>query len=240
MLDLIHELYSLRTCRHAITPEYVAKGKGRLCLDYHIKRCSGPCVGKVSAEEYGRQIEEIRQILVGDLSKLQRHLKDEMESYASRLMFEQAHVSKLKLQLVERYTAKSVIVSQTIEDIDVFGIDDDGSDVVFINYMHVRNGAVVRSVTLEYRRRLDESAEQLLGYALAQIHEDFGVDYKEVVAESLPDVVPDGATFTVPQRGDKAKLLDVSRRNARQYRVDLLKHMERHDPEQRPRVCLSG
>ena len=114
VLDLIHELYQLRSCRMVITPDFVEKGKGRLCLDYHIKRCSGPCVGKVSAEEYGRQIDEIRQILRGDLSRLQRHLTEEMNSFAERLMFEQAHVCKLKLQLIARYTAKSLSVSQTI------------------------------------------------------------------------------------------------------------------------------
>ena len=233
VLNLIHELYQLRTCRMIITPEYIEKGKGRLCLDYHIKRCSGPCVGKVSAEEYAAQIDEIRQILRGDLTKLQRHLTAEMTSFAEQLKFEQAHVAKLKLQLIERYTAKSVIVSQTIDDLDVFGVDDDGGADVFINYMHVRNGAVVRSATLEYKRRLDEEVPQLLGYAMAQIQEDLGVKYREVVVAQVPDVEMDGVTFTMPQRGDRAKLLEVSERNARQYKIDMLKHMEHHDPEQR-------
>ena len=145
VLDLIRELYKLRSCRFAITPEYVSKGKGRLCLDYHLKRCSGPCVGLTSQEEYGAQIERVKQILRGDMNELLDHLREEMAALAEELRFEEAHELKLKYDMVARYTAKSVIVSQTIGDVDVFGVDDDGGPDVFINYMHVRRGAVVRS-----------------------------------------------------------------------------------------------
>ena len=238
VLDLIRDLYHLRSCRHAITPEYVAKGKGRLCLDYHLKRCVGPCTGLVSEEEYGRQIERVKQILRGDMAELLDFLRGEMERLASELRFEEAQVLKEKYDMVARYTAKSVIVSQTIGDVDVFGVDDDGGQDVYINYMHVRRGAVVRSVTLEYKRRLDEAVPQLLGYAMDEIHRTLDVDFEEVVVACEPDVEMPGVTFIVPQRGDKAKLLEVSERNARQHKIDALKHLERHNPELRTQKLL--
>ena len=233
VLDLIRELYKLRSCRHLITPEYIAKGKGRLCLDYHLKRCGGPCTGMVSQEEYAASIERVKQILRGDMNELLDHLREEMTRLAEQLRFEEAHELKLKYDMVTRYTAKSVIVSQTIGDVDVFGIYDDGSQEVYINYMHVRRGAVVSSITLEYKRRLDESAEQLLGYAMEEIRSELDITYEEVIAAMEPDVEMPGVTFIVPRRGDKQKLLEVSERNARQYKIDELKHMERHNHEER-------
>ncbi|MCM1347925.1 MAG: excinuclease ABC subunit UvrC [Firmicutes bacterium] len=238
VLELIRELYQLRSCRHAITPEYIAKGKGRLCLDYHLKRCSGPCVGKTTMEEYGAQIERVKQILRGDMEELLEHLRNEMNSLAEELRFEEAHELKQKYDMVARYTAKSVIVSQTIGDVDVFGIDDDGGPDVYINYMHVRRGAVVRSVTLEYKRRLDETRPQLLGYAMEEIKTQLGVEYEEVIVGCEPDVAMEGVTFIIPQRGDKSKLLEVSERNARQHKIDTLKHLERHNPEERTNKLL--
>ncbi len=237
VLDLIRELYMLRSCRHAITSEYISKGKGRLCLDYHLKRCGGCCTGLVSEEEYAVQIERVKQILRGDMVELLEYLREEMQRLAGELRFEEAQELKEKYKLVERYTAKSVIVSQTIADVDVFGVDDGGAEV-FVNYMHVRRGAVVRSVTLEYKRRLDEDVPQLLGYAMDEIAREFGVNYEEVVVAEKPDVDMPGVVFIVPQRGDKAKLLEVSRRNARQHRADMLKRMERNNPEQRTERLL--
>ena len=238
VLELIRELYPLRSCRHFIDRESIEKGRGRLCLDYHIKRCSGPCVGKVSEEEYGRQIDAVKQILNGDLAELLDYLRGEMTRLSSELRFEEAQAVKEKYQLVERYCGKSVIVSQTIGDVDVFGIDDDGGADVFINYMHVRRGAVVRSVTLEYKRRMDESGAQLLGYAMAEIAKSLDVEYDVVLVAEEPDVEMPGVTFMVPQRGDKAKLLDVSERNARQHKIDMLNQMARKDPEQRTEKLL--
>ena len=233
VLDLIRELYPLRSCRGPITREGVEAGKYRLCLDYHIKRCCGPCVGKVSAEEYGRHIERVKEILRGDMSELLGHIRVEMEALSAELRFEEAQAVKERYQLVERYCAKSVIVSQTIGDIDVFGVDDDGGDEVFINYMHMHCGAVVRSVTLQYRRSMDETVAQLLSYAMAEVERELGVRYEEVIVAEKPDVDMPGVTFIVPQRGDKNKILEVSERNARQHKIDMLKHMERNDPEQR-------
>ncbi|MDE7411094.1 MAG: excinuclease ABC subunit UvrC [Paramuribaculum sp.] len=233
VLDLIKQLYPLRSCRHAITPEYIEKGKGRLCLDYHLKRCAGPCRGLVSEEEYGANVERIKQILRGDLNELLEYLRGEMQLLASQLRFEEAQEVKNKYDLVMRYSAKSVIVSQTVSDVDVIGVDDDGTGEVYVNYMHVRRGAVVRSVTLEYKRGMDESAEQIVSYAMNEVSQSLGVKFDEVIIRNLPDVEMPDVTFTVPKRGDKLKLLEVSERNARQYKIDSLKHLERHNPEQR-------
>ena len=238
VLELIHELYPLRSCRHLITPESIEQGKGRLCLDYHIKRCGGPCVGKIGCEEYGAQIENVKKILRGDLAELLEYLHSEMMRLSSELRFEEAQTLKEKYQLVERYCSKSVIVSQTIGDIDVFGVYDDGGAEVFVNYMHVRRGAVVRSVTLEYRRRMDESVAQLLGYAMSEISRTLEVEFDKVLCAVPPDVEMPGVTFVVPQRGDKAKLLDVSERNARQHKIDMLNHMSKKNPEQRTQKLL--
>lgn len=238
VLELIHDIYPLRTCRHAITPDYISKGKGRLCLEYHLKRCAGPCVGNVSEADYAVYADRVRQILRGDMSELLEKLRSEMESLASELRFEEAQGVKDVYDKVLRYTAKSVIVSQVVDEIDVFGVDDDGGSDVYINYMHLRRGAVVRSITLEYKRRLEESKSQMLSYAMSEIANQFSVDYKEVIVEEEPDVEMPGVIFTMPQRGDKAKLLEVSRKNARQYKIDVLKHMEHHNPEKRTEKLL--
>lgn len=232
VLSLIKELYPIRTCRAMITPESIAKGKGRLCLEYHIKRCRGCCVGEISIEDYNIFIDRVRQILRGEISELMDYLRGEMTRLASELRFEEAQVLKEKYQLIERYRAKSVIVSQTVGDVDVFGIDDDDRDV-YVNYMHVRAGVVVRGLTLQYRRRLEESVAQILAYAMEEVRERLSVDYKEVVAEVVPEIELPGVIFTVPQRGDKARLLAMSARNARQRKIDTLKQMEKKNPEQR-------
>lgn len=237
VLDLIRELFPIRTCRLPITPDYLDRGKGRLCLEYHIKKCRGCCVGEISVDAYQGYIERVRQILRGETGELMDYLRAEMQRLAGELRFEEAEEQKIRYKLVERYRSKSVIVSATINDVDVFGIDDDDREV-YINYMHVRRGAVVRSLTLRYRRRLDESQAQLLAYAMDEIKQRFGITYDEVIVPLLPDVEEDGIDFIVPQRGDKAKLLEVSTRNARQNKIDALKHLEKTDPEQRTERIL--
>lgn len=232
VLELIHQLYPLRRCRHAITPDYIAQDKGRLCLEYHIKNCAGCCRGLVSMEEYCANIERIKQILRGDTEELLQYLRSGMERLAMELRFEEAQELKEKYQLIERYRAKSVIVSQTVNNVDVFGIEDDDRDV-YINYMHVRACSIVRCVTLEYKRRLDEPQAELLGYAMGEIARSLGVEYREVVVPIVPDVEFPNVEFIVPQRGDKKKLLEVSTRNARQHKVDALKRMEKNNPEER-------
>lgn len=238
VLNLIHDLYPIRGCRVAITPASLAAGKGRLCLEYHLKRCAGCCTGLISPEQYGEYIDNIRQILRGETGELLRHLRSEMERLSEQMRFEEAQELKEQYQKVERYQAKSAIVSPTLDDLDVFGIDDDGSNDVYINYMHVQRGAVSRSLTLQYKRRLDESRQQLLSYAMAEVARTFSISYDEVIVAQEPDSEFVGATFTVPQRGDRAKLLDVSQRNARQRRVEDLGHLERTDPAKRAQKTL--
>ena len=231
-LELVRRLYQLRSCRHLITPDYIRAGKGRLCLDYHLKRCKGCCTGLVSPEQYGADIDRVRAILRGDISELLDYLCGEMQRLSVELRFEEAQELKEQYDLIKRYQSKSVIVSQTIEDIDVFGVHDE-DDEVNINYMHIRRGAVVKSVTLEYRRRLDESVPQLLGYAMAEIAESLGVKYDEVIVAQEPDCEMEGVRFIIPKRRDKAKLLAVSEKNARQHRVDKIKTIEKRDPAAR-------
>lgn len=231
-LDLVRRLYRIRSCRHVITQEYVNAGKGRLCLDYHLKRCGGCCTGLVSSADYYADIDRVRSILRGDVSELLGYLRAEMERLSAQLRFEEAQLLKEQYDLISRYQAKSVIVSQTIEDVDVFGVHDE-DDEVYINYMHIRHGAVVKSVTLEYRRRLDETVPQLLAYAMAEIAESLGVVYDEVVVSEEPDCEMPDVRFIIPKRGDKAKLLEVSQKNARQHRVDKVKTMEKRDPSVR-------
>ncbi|MGM9871115.1 MAG: excinuclease ABC subunit UvrC [Muribaculaceae bacterium] len=231
VLDLIAELYPVRTCRFPITEDFLARRKGRLCLQYHIKKCKGCCTGEISPETYNSYIENIKKILRGETRELMDYLRREMESLSARMFFEEAQQLKESYLLLENYSSKSVIVSQTIEDIDVFGVDDDDNEV-YINYMHVRRGAVVRSVTLRYKRSLDESLAQLLAYAMQEIHDTLEVEYDEVIVPEIPDTVWSGVSFIIPQRGDKAKLLEVSAANARQSKIDNLKHLERLDPEQ--------
>lgn len=230
VLELISELYPVRTCRIPITQDFLDKKKGRLCLNYHIKKCQGCCTAAISPDVYNGYIEKIKQILRGETQELMRYLRDEMQRLAADLKFEEAQEQKMRYKLLENYQSKSVIVSQTIDEIDVFGINDDDRDV-YINYMHVRHGAVVRSVTLRYKRRLDETQAEMIAYAMQEIKDTLDVDYDEVVVPVIPEGGWKNVSFIIPQRGDKAKLLEVSAKNARQRKIDDLKHLEKLDPE---------
>lgn len=232
VLNLIREIYPIRTCRYAITPEYITKGKGRLCLEYHLHRCQGCCVGNISIEDYGEIIEQIKQILRGETQEILDYLMEKMQQLAEKLKFEEAQVLKEQYQLISNYRSRSVIVSQVIGNVDVFGIDDADRDV-YINYMHVSRGTIVRSFTLEYKRRLDESRAQMLAYAMTEVARKFDINYDEVIVSEVPDIEAEQIRFTIPQRGDKLKLLDISTKNAIQCKIDALKMMEKRNPEQR-------
>lgn len=238
MVRLISEIYPLRTCRLPITDQYIRSGRGRLCLNYHIRRCLGCCTGLVSAEDYRASIERVKQILRGETGELMQYLRAEMDRLASQLLFEEAQELKKQYDLIAGYRAKSVIVSQTVNELDVFSCDDDGGRDVYVNYMHVRAGAVVRSLTLRYTRRLDETPAEMLSYALGEVRTTMGVEFGEVIVPVIPAVDMPQVTFTVPQRGDRAKLLEVSERNAHQTRVDDLKHLEWRDPDARVEKTL--
>ncbi len=238
VINLIDELYPVRTCRLPLTEKYIAGGRGRLCLKYHIHKCRGCCTGLISPEEYGVYIDEIKHILRGETQTLVEHLRAEMGRLAEDLRFEEAQAVKEKYDVIMRYRARSVIVSQTVDELDVFAVDDDVADV-YVNYMHVHNGTVTGSLTLRYKRRLDETTAVILSYALDEVSTKLGVKYREVVVPEVPDVEMPDVTFIVPQRGDKARLLAMALDNARRAKIDALKHLERHNPEERTERILS-
>lgn len=232
MLSLIKELYPVRTCLFPLTAESVEKGRVKVCLEYHIHNCKGCCEGLISPEDYGVYISQIKQILNGDTQQISDFLMNEMTRLAGEMRFEEANELKTKYLLVEKYKAKSVLVSSRITNVDVFSYEPD-DDCVYINYMHVRNGSVVQCVTFDFRKRLDETPEQLLSYAIAEAKSQFHNDTKEVIVPFVPDYETDKYTFVVPQRGDNKKLLDISLQNARQFKLDKLKNAEKLNPEQR-------
>ncbi len=232
VIDVIRKIYPLRTCHHAINDDVVSRQKIPLCLQYHIKNCEGCCRGLVSVEKYAEYIEGVKKILNGDTRELTDHLMDEMMRLSDELRFEEAQVLKEKYQLIEKYRAKSEVVSQQVHNIDVFSLLRD-EDAAFINFMHVRNGAIVKALTIEYKIRLDETDEELMSIAIDELRERFDLSLKEVVVSVLPDAEFADVRFVIPQRGDKRKLLELSLSNAKQYKVDRLKRMEKLNPEQR-------
>ena len=235
LLDLINKMYFPRRCHLPITADGIAKNRYKVCLEYHIKNCKAPCVGKQTVEEYRENIEQAREILKGNTTKLCRTLYEKMLQKASELKFEEAEELKKRYQLLESYVAKSGVVSHTITDVDVFSIvSDDTRSTVFINYMHVMEGMVNHSFTFEYKRKLDESDEELLLAAIPETRERFNSHSKEIIVPFEIDwKLPDGAQFFVPQRGDKRHLLELSEMNGKQYKFDRLKQAEKLNPEQK-------
>lgn len=247
LVDTIKQLYPIRTCRHALTTENVENRKYKLCLQYHIKNCEGCCQGFVSHETYSAYIDDIIKILNGDTKQVSDYLMQEMMRLAQELKFEEAEVLKRKYQLLEKYRAKSVIVNPTIHNVDVFTIvRDDGA--AYVNFMHMRNGAIVQSLTVEYKIQdagSDETNEEIISTAVRDIRERFADTYKhDKVKEILVNVVPDfeieGIEYVVPQRGDKRKLVAISVKNAEQYRTEKLKRIDKLNPEQRATRTLTA
>lgn len=240
LLDVLRQIYPIRSCRYNLTPSTVESKKVRLCLQYHIKRCAGCCHGLITPRQYQEYIDEITQILRGDTKQVSDYLFDEMEHFASELKFEEAQEVKRKYQLIEQYRSKSVIVNPSIHNVDVFSIISDDS-ASYVNYLHVRGGSIVQSVTLEYKFiDADANADEadLLSTAIREIRDRFKETYrhdkvKEALVNVLPDFELDGIEFVVPQRGDKRKLLGISLKNAEQHRIDKYKRMEKLNPEQR-------
>ena len=232
VIELIRSLYPVRTCSHQLTPENIGRHKYKVCLQYHIKNCKGACEGMQSEADYLRDIEQIRQILNGNIQQLTEHLKEEMNTLAEQLKFEEAQQLKEKYLLLEKYKAKSVIVSSTIHNVDVFSYTENDNDA-YVNYLHVRNGSIVQSYTIEYRKRLDESKEEILSLAIAELRGRFKSQSREIIVPFLPESEFRETFFTVPQRGDKRKLLEVSEQNVKQYKLDKVKSAEKLNPEQR-------
>ena len=232
VLDIIKELYHPRTCRQPITKEGVEQGKYKVCLDYHIKKCKGPCVGKQSYEEYQKNMLQAREILKGNTRQILRDLKEEMLMLADQLKFEEAEEVKRKYLALDSFVSKSEVVSHTISNVDVFSITSD-EKMAYINYLHVSNGSVNQSFTIEYKKKLQETDEELLQLGIVELRERFQSDAKEIIVPVELDVELENVTFTIPQRGDKKTLLDLSVMNGKQYKFDRLKQAEKLNPEQK-------
>ena len=234
ILDIIQKIYKPRTCRLPLNEESVKKGRFKPCLEYHIKKCKGPCINRQTYEEYQEAIREAREILKGNTREVQKMLQEEMMKRAEKMEFEEAEVLKQRWIALNNFAAKSEIVSHTITDVDVFTIiDDEEKHVAFINYIHVKNGAINQSFTYEYKRKLDETDKELLNEAILEIRERFQSSTKEIIVPYELDFKIKNADFFVPQRGDKRHLLELSEMNARQYKFDRLKQTEKLNPEQR-------
>ena len=232
ILELIKSLYHPRTCKLPITEEGIKKGKYNVCLDYHIKNCGGPCIGKQSIQEYQKNIQQAREILKGNTRKILREMKEEMQALAEELRFEEAEMIKRKYELIGLYAAKSEVVSHVVDNIDVLSITSD-EKTAYINYIHVNNGSINQSFTFEYRKKLDEKDEDLLALGIVEIRERFKSTAKEIIVPFELDIELEGITLTVPQRGDKKTLLDLSIMNGKQYKMDILKQAEKLNPEQK-------
>ena len=234
ILDIIKKVYKPRTCRFPITKEGIEQGKYKPCLEYHLHNCGAPCINKQSYEDYQEAIKQAREVLKGNTRDVQKLLKQEMEKYAEELRFEEAELCKQRYIALDNFAAKSEIVSHTITDVDVFTIvSDDTRKNAFINYIHVTNGAINQSFTYEYKRKLDESDEELLNEAIPEIRERFNSTAKEIIVPFELDFKVKGAEFFIPQRGDKHHLLELSEMNAKQYKFDRLKQTEKLNPEQK-------
>ena len=232
VLELINKMYHPRTCKHPFTKEGVEQGKYQVCLEYHIKNCAGPCVGKQSLEDYQKNITQAREILKGNTREVQRELRDEMMKLSEELRFEEAEEMKRKYLLIEQFAAKSEVVSHTIDNVDVLSITND-EKIAFVNYIHVSNGQINQSFTFEYKKKLEETDEELLQLAIVEMRERFQSNAKEIILPQEIDLNMEGVTITVPQRGDKKKLLDLSLMNGKQYKFDRLKQAEKLNPEQK-------
>jgi excinuclease ABC subunit C len=232
MVQLIKAIYLTRTCKYPLTPETIKSGKYRLCLEFHIKRCKAPCVGRQDLEEYNRNIAEIKEILKGNSSKITRLLWEEMKRLSDEMRYEEAQLIKNKYELIENYRSKSTVVTPMLHNLDVFSFDENEQSA-YINYMHIGNGAVVQVYTIEYKKRLDEEKEELLALGIVELRERFHSTAHEIIVPFLPDLISEKLLFVIPNKGDKKKLLDLSVQNVKQFKVDKLKQAEKFNPEQR-------
>lgn len=232
VLELIKKLYPLRTCNLALTPENIRNGKFNVCLEYHIKNCKAPCIAMQSHEEYMQNIAQIKEILKGNTQIISEALMNEMMSLAADMKFEEAQKVKEKYELIETYRSKSEVVSSVLHNIDVFSIETD-ENTAYINYLHITNGCINQAFTFEYKMRMDETKEELLQLGIIEMRERYKSRSKEIIVPFELDMEMDGVTFTIPQRGDKKHLLELSILNVKQYKVDRLKQAEKLNPEQR-------
>lgn len=233
VLDLIKHLYPLRTCNLNLSPENIRAGKFNVCLEYHIKNCAGPCIGLQSQEEYLKNIAEIKEILKGNTQEISRLLYQRMQDLAAEMKFEEAQKVKEKYALIENYRSKSEVVSSVLHNIDVFSIEEDGEKSAFINYLHITNGAINQAFTFEYKKKLNETKEELLTLGIIEMRERYKSASREIIVPFDIEIELNNVTFTIPQRGDKKKLLELSLLNVKQYKADRMKQAEKLNPEQR-------
>ncbi|WP_298652423.1 excinuclease ABC subunit UvrC [uncultured Proteiniphilum sp.] len=239
LLEIFRRVYKIRTCQLNLTPENIAAGKFKVCLEYHIKRCEGPCEGLQLLEDYNKNIEEIIEILKGNVSIIEKQIHEKMQFLADQLRFEEAHRLKEKLLLIQNFREKSQVVSNINYNLDIFSIEEDDNSA-YINYLHVVNGAITQAYTFEYKKKLDESPEELLGMGIVEMRQRFGSEMKEIIVPFIPDLKLPEVEFTVPQRGEKRTLLSLSEKNVKQYKIDKLKKAEMLNPEQRTTRILKG
>ena len=232
VLELINKLYKPRTCRQLMTRKGVQEKKYQVCLEYHIKNCNGPCIDKQSYDDYQKNIAAAREILKGNTRQILRDLREEMQQLAEQLRFEEAEEKKQKYLLIDSFVSKSEVVSHTINDVDVFTITND-EKIAFINYLHVSNGSINQSFTFEFKKKLAESEEELLQLGIVEMRERFKSHSKEIIVPFEMNLELEGVTFTIPQRGDKKTLLELSEMNGKQYKFDRLKQAEKLNPEQK-------
>ncbi len=237
ILELIEQLYPLRNCKLNLTPEAIQRNNYKVCLQYHIKKCKGCCEGLQSAEEYNKNISEIKQILKGEIGEIEKNLQTEMMRLADEMKFEEAQIIKEKLFVLSQYKSKSTIVNPMLTNIDTFAIEIDENDA-FINYLKVTNGTITQAYTLEYKIRTDEEKEEILASAVVELRNKFKSQSKEILLPFDIGYNLNDAVVTIPQRGEKRKLLDLSIQNVKQYRFDRMKQMEKFNPEQRATKLL--
>lgn len=230
--DLCKDLYKPRPCHTAMTREGIEAGKYEVCLEYHLHKCLAPCVGRQSRQDYINNIEACREILKGNTAEVARKMKEQMMALAAELRFEEAELVKRQYMMIENYRAKSQVISDILYNIDVFNIESE-EKLAYINYLHVVNGAIVQAFTFEYKKKLDETDEELLAMGIVEMRDRYESDSKEIIVPFRVDLPDDYALQTIPQRGDKKKLLDLSKLNVKQYRFDRLKQAEKLNPEQK-------
>jgi len=232
LVELIRQLYNLRTCHHYLSPANINAGKFKVCLEYHLGNCQAPCIGKQTEEDYGENIQQIKEILKGNISSVIDHLKDLMKKYSAQLRFEEAQIIKVKIDILASFKSKSTVVSNSIRNVDVFGFTQEG-DNAYVNYLKVIQGAVIQAFTVELKIRADEEREAILGFALTEIRQRFSSDSPEVIVPFRPDILMDKLKYTVPLAGEKLKLLELAERNAIYLKLEQKKKRLEHAPQVR-------
>ena len=239
LISLIRQIYKLRTCSHNLTKSNIEAGKFKVCLEYHMGNCNAPCVGKQAEPEYLENIDQIRDILKGNISTVIDHLKKVMDQYSKDLRFEDAQVVKEKIEILSGFRSRSTVVSNTIKNVDVFGLTQE-SDNVYVNYLKVVQGAVIQALTVELKIRADEEKESILSFAITEIRQRLSSDSPEIILPFKPDILLDKVKYTVPKAGEKQKLLELAERNAIYYKLEQKKKRMEHSPQVRTGKTLKS